>query len=362
MSQQLFSDADAQVINKESDKVASNYLHNVITKNWQWILLKQAASTFLKIYEDNKLVEKISFNKKYRDLSENEKIIKKENIQSRQEYFQLVYKAALDFDKALSIYRESLPKSLLYTYTSKNKIATFELPIETLADFVTSEGRIRGLSYKFLTEVKGLVEKEKTDDKEQQKHIAQVTAAYRGVEARLNRFYEKYGVGQRQGGLLMWKLNKEWNVAKVTNLGDVKEAYQRALMIKHKSDLDKLCNIDAGSPKYYSHALIATFFNEGIANVTNKAAIIEEDLVFDTYQYSSKSKGASLPSLSQYVKVAQFILKQNSQLTPEQINKELERMFPQDYARNKIVKTILNDLTDDIVEELLDPIKKISKI
>ena len=59
-------------------------------------------------------------------------------------------------------------------------------------------------------------------------------AAYRGVEARLDRFYEKYGTGQRQGGLLMWKLNGEWILARITNLGDVKEAYQRALMLRER--------------------------------------------------------------------------------------------------------------------------------
>ena len=358
VSEKLFSEADIKAINEQSDKAASEEIDKAIKKSKEWIQLKNAARNFIDLYNMTQEPIKIHFNKKYSELTDAEKAEKRLNSSRLQTYNQIMYREAFQFDLALDIYRESLPKSLLYTYTSKKRIATFEMPIEFLVNFVTSEGRIKGLSYKSLR--KNFIEKEKSNDLEQQGHIAMAIAAYRGVEARLNRFYEKYKTGQRQGGLLMWKLNDEWTVAKVTNLGDVKEAYQRALMTPHKSDLDILCEQAMGSPPYYDHGLISTFF-QNISQVTNKAAIIEEDIVFEDIQYSSKSAGASLPGLNQYIEVAKYILDQGSQITIEQINQEIKNKFPQDSARNKILEMTLVELTRDAIEDLLAPIEKFSK-
>lgn len=257
---------------------------------------------------------------------------------SKEAYFQRAqYLLAFSFDAKLTAYLQELPKKALYVYTdSTGAVSTYELSMAELAKYANKHGRLN-ISANQLNK-RGEMPLEKTGLFDTH-HIAAAQAAYKGTAARLNQFYKKAGLsgGKAQGGLLMWKLSGEWNIARVTNFGDIKEAYTSALMTKHKSDLDKLCNTDIGSPKFYSHELISTFFNNYIYNVTNKAAIVEEDVITQQVQYSVKSARSELPTLSQYISVAELIVKSKSLLSQSELKKLINEKFPYDIHRNKVL-------------------------
>ena len=143
----------------------------------------------------------------------------------------------------------------------------------------------------------------------------------------------------------MWKEQREWIVARVLNKGDLREAYAAALLLKHQSNLDKLCGINRGVPDFYSHELVKVFFNNHISKVSNAAAIQEEDIIM-----ADKSFRAVLPSLNQYYDAAKWIVS-NQQAGKEELEKELRKGG--EAFRNKILGTInqeIDDNTPDIVD------------
>ena len=137
----------------------------------------------------------------------------------------------------------------------------------------------------------------------------------------------------------------------------MKEGYVAALLTHHQSNIDAMYKHAIGQPAYYDHDLIRIFFENFIAKVTNKAAIVEEDIVTADKQYAVKSTGASLPSIDQYLKTAQMIISQSSSMDIDQINKKIEEMYPMDAERNKIMGEV-NSIADLQTAEFLSDIQK----
>lgn len=269
------------------------------------------------------------------------------------------YLAAFEFDYALTKFRGSLPRKAIFVVDDENHIPTsFELSLEQLVQLANKRGRLFNVSSDKLKTLTG--DSSKESKMIQVQHVQQAKNAYMGTMNRLDRYFEKRresgNNSQERNAILLWKTGKAWTLARVLNRGDVKEAYVAALLREHGSKLDFLCNISSasasdGNPKYQSHELIESFFNNYIAKVTNMAAIREEDVITATQQYAVKGEAASLPSIKQYLKVANFIKNTNSILSRAEIESQLEEMFPQNAVRNKIITTT-NDIANLAYKEL----------
>lgn len=217
-----------------------------------------------------------------------------------------------------------------------------------LAKYTNAEGRLNISKNQLKKDGRKSLEEK---DEIPQEHIEKIQNAYIGTINRLQRYYDKAGLSgsKAQGGLLMWKINKNWNIARVANKGDIKEAYATALLTKHKSNIDYLEKINSGDPEFYNHQLIANFFNKYIYNVTNKPAIIEEDIVGEKFQYGVKSAKAEMPSLQQYLTVAEWIKNKNSFFTKEELKTFIKKNFNQNIHRNKVLQ-----ITEKLTEETLE--------
>lgn len=337
-----------------------------------WDILKQSAINFLQAYKKIEVLENNQINKQMdallafngfasNSINRSSFLIKKNKLQ----FLKMKYLLAFNFDAKLTAFRGQLPKEAVYVvWDSQTKTTkSYKMPMNKLIELADEDGRLFLKSGDLKGEEISQLEKE---DKEglDEKHIIEAQSAYRGVASRLTQFYNKTGVEwwHRKNGLLMWKLNKAWTIARVTSYGDVKEAYVAALMTKHQQNVDKLYGLGPGQPIYYDDLLIASFFNNYINNVTNMAAIVEEDvnLAGNTAQYAVKSKGASLPSLNQYVVTAEKIalrttpFDKHSQDLENYIRNEL---FPMDAKRNIILGTF-NNLGEMAVSDALSPLQQ----
>ena len=275
---------------------------------------------------------------------------------------QLRYSAAFMFDQQLTKFYGEVPRKALYVYEdSKGDLSTYELDLAGLIKAADYTGKI--LEGKAKSEAFKIMETDlKEKDKENEKHIAQAQSAYRGITNRLARFYEKANLPTNQRGIIMWKKERDWILAQILNYGDLKEAYAAAIMTKHLSDLDVLCGISSGSPPYYSHELISTFFTDYVYNVTNKAAIIEEDIVTDIEQYAVKGAKSSLPGISQYIKAAETITGNTDFMSREEFKNALIAKFPREVHRNKTYAAVENISMKELSKARLESITESLKL
>ena len=205
-------------------------------------------------------------------------------------------------------------------------------------------------------------------------HIEHGRAAFMGVNARLEAFYSKRAKKitvdnngnqieheyQRQGGLLMWKNNGEWEVAVVANQGVISEAYVNFLFTRHDTAKDFLSGLEIGNPKYYSHNLIESFYKNYMSGVTNLAAIVEEDVIGEYAQYAVKAKKAALATPAQHLRVASTIVSSTSNISPKDLKKMIIDAFKKNSELAPLIKgTIKNSLTGEI--KSIDKLGKIQK-
>ena len=296
-----------------------------------WDILKQSAINFLQAYQKLELLEKNQTNKQMTELfsfdgfknTTSEKsafLIKKNKIQ----FLKMKYLLAFNFDAKLTAFRGQLPKEAIFVMwdSKKQQTKSYKMSMNKLVELANEEGRL----FLKVGDLKGeeisQIEKEDRNGLDK-KHIDEAQSAYR-----------------------------------VTNYGDVKEAYIAALMTKHIQNVDKLYGLGPGQPAYYDDLLIESFFNNYIHNVTNMAAIVEEDINFDwnSAQYAVKSAGASLPSLNQYLTTAKFISQQKTILEPKELSDYIRNeLFPMDAKRNLILghfNSLGQATTDKLISDL----------
>lgn len=331
-----------------------------------WASLQQSAINFVHGYEilqRNELLQKKQLRQLLISQDPNSSVNFLYNFQKqhKEAYFtRAKYLLAFNFDNQLTKYLGQVPKEAVYViWDSKNQqLKSFKVSMASLAKLASKEGRLN-LNITAL-KAEGAKQLEKNDDIADinKDHLIEAQAAYRGTVARLNQYYNKIGAQwtKRKNGLLMWKESGAWVVANVNSYGDIKEGYIAALMTKHKSNLDVL-NQSLGTERFYADSLISAFYTNFITGVTNKAAIREEDVVTENGQYAVKSSGASMPSFSQYLNVANMIINQASPLKPDLLSKEIEKLYPMDEARNKIIGTF-NTSTQLTTTELLSKLQK----
>lgn len=297
----------------------------------------------ISIKSDSALKEKV-----YTDWQKIEQIAKKLPQVKRElknEIFE-DYMIAMYLQRSLDKYFGNLPRTIYIVKTSEDNLTlkgTYEISLE---EYI---GKHFGIKIDYSNKISK--EKQEKMNLERKKHLTMVKSAYEGTAARLNRFFEIAGVtslkyskkkgfesdkGTKQGGLLMWKEQKDWVLATVDNYGDVKEAYVAALMQEHKSKLDLCTNVKGiGNPKYYSHKLISNFFDSYISKVDNLGPVYGEDVQLNDKQIGVKAQNSSLWGLEQYRELAKKIIAQNGEpptsywdlfetANPEQRNKRLE--------------------------------------
>lgn len=291
---------------------------------------------------------------------------------SIQAYYQKAkYLLAFEFDNYVNNFLGGLPKEAIYVIEDEKNggVSTFKMPMSELAKHSDKDGRVNIAMSKLkqlFAVKKGLKAEERKSIEEgddiDPTHVLKAQSAYKAVRARLDRYYEKRKENaasaeerskmQKQGGILLWKLSHKWTMARVLNFGDVKEAYTAALLTKHNSPEDKLSRVDIGKPEYYSHALVATFFNYYLHNVDSQAAILGEDVMTENAQYGVKSKKAPLPSLNQYLETAKWVASHSGPFTAEDLQSFLEHTYNNSSVRNNIIGTLEN-IADKTVSQFL---------
>lgn len=328
---------DENIYNNLQDLMSQTLSENSL-ESWKKLQLKAQSFLTTNNFLDNQITalqKEYSLIKKSGDPATAYASLRLKLVQT----VQLRYTAAFMFDQQLTKFYGEVPRKALYVYqNSKGDLSTYELDLVGLIKAADYTGRIREGQIK--SESNHIIEKLDKENKEKKMHIAQAQNAYKGIANRLARFYEKANLPTKQSGIVMWKLGRRWTLAQVLNYGDLKEAYAAAIMTKHLSDLDVLCGISSGTPPYYSHELISTFFNQYVYNVTNKAAIIEEDIVTDVAQYAVKGAKSALPSILQYIVAAETIINNPNFMSQEEFKNKLMEYFPKEVHRNKTYTSV----------------------
>lgn len=348
-------DALEQALKDASSEEASRDI------NIDWSKLHAAATTFLTNFENLQRAQDHAQLKNIQSLINNPESTNYVAMrrQSQDAYYtKAKYLLAFEFDRVLNIFLGGLPKEAVYVFEDKTNgnVSTYRMSMTELAKHANAAGRL----FIGITKLKQTTSKKSGLNREERKsvemgdglsveHVLKAQAAYKGVTARLNRYFEKKKEGmssddaskmQRQSGILMWKLSKDWTLARVLNQGDLKEAYAAALLAKHATQADKIQNSPVGKPDYYSHELISTFYNSYVTGVTNQAAITGEDIIGATSQYGVKSIGANLPSLNQYLDTAKWIQAQSSITTPAELRSWIDDNFKEGAVRNQIIPMV----------------------
>ena len=296
--------------------------------------LKKQASIFLSsiktLDKDYTSFTKATLNKIIKSQPEASLYLNKTQMAKERVYTQSLYMLAFRFDEFLSRFRKEDERKVLYVFENANgKLESYEMSYKELVVNADKKGRINNISKKRLTynnrtsiESQGIVSNNRIEG-------AQI--AYNAVKNRLDRYFESYS-GQKQNGILMWKEGKKWVLGNVLNTGDLKEAYTAFLFSEHDNNLSKVAENNPGNPKYYNHKMVSEFYNNYINKVTNRPAIVEEDVVTTNKQYGIKGKKASLPSLQQYVDIASIVLR--GEINEKNIEQVIKNNFNQNSARN----------------------------
>lgn len=359
MANDYISQNDLKTIETLLKEATASEGQQVTQVSWQQ--LQSAANNFLSGLRALEVNEKMLDKEYLKNLINNPEsasYIKGLRGSQKAYFIRAKYMMAFNFDRYLTQFLGELPKEAVYVFEGGGQVQSYKMSMMELAKRANAEGRLRVSKSQLTADNRQALENiDETGIPDE--HIEKAQAAYMAVNARLNRYYEKTGQSgsSAQGGLLMWKMNSEWSIARVSNKGDLKEAYVAALMARHKSNLDKMMGTAVGAPEFYADSLVQTFFENYVHNVTNKAAIAGEDVVTDEGQYSIKSAGAQMPSLQQYINVAKWIQVRPGLFTAAEIKGFIEQEYSADAIRNIIVHTTKN-LGDKVVKELMQGLEK----
>lgn len=325
-----------------------------------WKKLQQAAKNFLFAYNSLEQNEEVYTQNILKEmvLATPEAIPYLNKISGAKEAFLIraKYLLAIQFDDYLNSFRQALPSSAVYVQSSSDGTisGSYEISMRELILNADKYGRINISNSRLKSgERQSLEESGSLLD---EKHVQEAQMAYTGTINRLQRFYEvanKKG-NSAQGGILLWREGKNWAHARITNKGDIKEAYIGFLMSEH---INNLCKQAGGNPPYYNHLFIGSFFDNYIANVTNLAAIVEEDILTKTKQYGVKSRKAQLPSLGQYIETAEWVASQENYLSKEEVENWIRNeKFTQNTIRN--IRLSMEQIGEKYSQEIADNIQK----
>ena len=360
---EIFSKDIVEEIQEDLIKLATEGIQQETISSFK-DLKEEAFSFFFKMDNLYKVFEQNQLNKlkQMAQNAENSKKIFDTTKKDKDLLLRSKYLLAFSFDAKVKNFLGQVPSKALYVHTFIDKetnhldLQTEEMDLTDLISLLTSTTGSTGGEIGKLISKSGELPKDQTeegkllnqDNGKLEKHVEHARIAYIATYNRLQRFFERRAAAgkdtykkkgkikkkTRQGGIILWKLQKVWTVGKVSNEGDLKEAYVKLLMAKHENDL--VTSVTGKSP-FYNHELVGQFFQNYIWNVTNKSAILEEDVVGENSQWAVKSYNASMPSLKQYITAARAIINADPKnvYDAETLKALLESKFPAERHRNR---------------------------
>lgn len=362
---QSYLEAQAKLAQKEIAELAGQEGEEIVEVSWP--MLQAAAVDFIKATYDMELVDKLKQRKIKNLLVANKtpehatKAVVAEIIKTK-DTARTFYANLFKFDTILTRYLGEVPRRGVIVVTdAQGRPSAHEMPLEKMASIVQAEGRLKQYSGK--NSVESQVEKNFKADLQ---HIEQGQAAFMGVNARLNEFYsrrlkkENGKEFQRQGGLLMWKSNGEWEIAIVNNKGALAEAYVNFLFTRHHTKSDLLCNVARGEGPYYNHDFIELFYKSYMNQVTSLAAVVEEDVIRKYAQYAVKAEDSELSSPSPHIQVASEIISSKSSISPRKLKKRIAEAFTKQDPLAPLIKGKMIDSLTGAIKSIdkLDKVKK----
>ena len=360
MNDNFIKDADIELIQKlmiEATAIDFNKTNEV-----SWTKLQSQAKDFIKAYEILNHKSYLLNNDFLKQIVNNpESATHIQGLRFTREGFIIKskYLLAFNFDRYLNNYLNKQPKEALFVFEDEqNVLSTYKMSLINLAKHINAQGVIDISKNQLQIEQTELLENTKTSGIHP-KHISQGQAAYKGTIARLGEYYTQANLSgsQAQGGLLMWKDSHNWIINTVLNKGDIKEAYASFLLTEHKTTMDYLSKKPQGKAEYYDDTLIATFFNEYINKVTNKPALLEEDIVTKERQYAVKSAAAIAPSLQQYIDAAKLIKNNKKKLSKKDLENLIQEKIIKNMDTKRNIKKSLNVLTENQLNAVIKVIQ-----
>ena len=333
-----------------------------------WKQLQAKAEDFLFNYEALEKQQdlfsgallKLAFKEENLDVNKIEKaILEDKKVES--DLAKAKFLLAFQFNDYLDMYRRRTQERIgLYvkeTYnegTGEYDLDSYEIPLIDLVKMSSdTTGKLK-LGPTKLAKYKDNIIEEKISEV----HRIEAKQAYNGVRNRVERFYEKAGItgeNNKKGGLLLQRIGKSQEGAKLANYGTLAEGYFKYLLDDHVTNLTKLCQRPKGNSPYYSHIFIKEFYEDYLSEVTNLSAIIEEDVKGEgNKEYAVKKEGAELPDLKQYKALAQQIVSTKS--APKDIETALKEQLNKESKINPGLKAeeIAGAVTDIIVNQMVD--------
>lgn len=257
---------------------------------------------------------------------------------------------------------QKIPREGIFVVENKKtgKLKSFYIPLYELAQRVTAERK-----FGYGTQ-KGRTILEEQEEFIEGGHAAKAQAAFSAVRSRARRWKEVNKARQLQGFLLMWREMGGWTVAKVSNMGAIKEGYIQALFTKHQSDLDILCQTSSDDPDGYgSHELVKNFYYNYILGVTNMSAILMEDIITNNKQFAVKSNDSRSARHGQYLNTAKLILSQATPLSKEELTEIIQTQYFKTSTQSTIIKeanAIIGQVTDETIKDIKEAVEKFSNI
>lgn len=333
-----------------------------------WEQLQTAAKEFLQGY---KILQEAGKNFKSQLINALNQITPKNAPQKtkalEQERLQILrgqYLLAIEFEKYLNAYRKNAPSSMAYIYEDPDgSLTVYELSLrEMVMGSSLDKDSLRFSSINYLKKLQSTEEgKIKKYFKEKEEHMIEAQNVYQWTEARFYRHFEVFQRSQKNMAILMWKENREWVLNTLLNLGDVKEGFTNFLISNHINELcQKIKNADNNLDKYGDHDAVKTFYENYITQVTNLDAIVEEDILIKDsegkveFQIGVKSGKAALPGITQYLKMAYNILKNDD--LKDNINEWIKNNFNEGDHRNKTIDSLekaAGKATQEVLNEML---------
>lgn len=362
--QQFVSSADLLIIEKSLKEAMSKEVQKAT--NYEWQDLQLAASTFLSGYEaleKNKEMLKKQYLLSLINIANtgDENIYPEIKRLDTKRTSDAAYVARSEeiliqkFQQNIDIFiGQKLPREGIFVIENKKtgQLKSFYIPLDEIARRVSARFKI---SY---GTQKGRVFLEEQEEFVEGGHAEKAQMAFSAVRARAQRWREKYNANQLQGFLLMWKEGAHWSVARVSNMGAVKEGYIQALFTKHQSDIDVLCKSStADDDGYGSHEMVKNFYYNYLGRVTNMSAILQEDLVTENKQYAIKSADSHTAHHGQYLNVAKKIISQRNPLSQDEFLNIIQAEYYKTSAQTTLIKEA-NSVVDKVVEETTKSLKQ----
>lgn len=284
-----------------------------------------------------------------------DKNFKKINLQ--QQYL-LIY----NFEKYLDIFRDAVERKMVYVETTKDEhiVGSHILDMRDLILSIDERGYFSETSLLGYKKIGNRKSDFLENDSQllNERHVEEAKIAFEAIRNRLERYYElnnktftkdpknKSKNYVKTYGILLWKeKNNTWQARRVINYGDVRESYVNFLFSHHESNLCKIIQKRPGNPLYYNHELVKEFFENYIKEVDSVGSLVHEDIVLNNAQYGIKSKGAHMPQINQYIRIAKSICEAKIEnINQEWVEQEIKKIDNENKGERN-VKAALKELT-----------------